>query len=279
MKKIVAALDGLKFSQSAMQYSIQLAKKCNAHLVGIFLDDITYTSYKIYDLVYEKGGLIGSAHKKFAKKDAKTRATAARNFEIACKENSVEYTLHHDRSFAIQELLHETIYADLLVIDARETLTHYTEKTPSEFIRHLLSNTQCPVMIVPHIFKPFDRLVLLYDGEPSSVHAIKMFSYTLAALKQCPAEVVTVKTPKQTLHVPDNSLMKEFMKRHFPQAAYKVLKGLPEPEIISYLKRQEGNPMVVLGAYRRGTVSRWFRVSMADVLMKELKLPLFIAHN
>jgi hypothetical protein len=105
MKKIVVALDGLKLSQSSMHYPIQLAKQCNAHLVGVFLDDITYTSFKIYDLVYEKGGLIGPARKKFEKKDTKTRAAAVKIFETACRKNSMKYALHHNRSFAIQELL------------------------------------------------------------------------------------------------------------------------------------------------------------------------------
>jgi len=68
------------------------------------------------------------------------------------------------------------------------------------------------------------------------------------------------------------------MKRHFPKASYTVLKGDPEAEIVNYLKAQRTNPLVVLGAYQRGMVSRWFRPSMADLLMKELKLPLFIAH-
>ena len=79
--------------------------------------------------------------------------------------------------------------------------------------------------------------------------------------------------------MPENKLMKEFMKRHFPKATYTVLKGLAEPEIVNYLKQQKETPLVILGAYRRGMVSRWFRPSMADVLMKDLKLPLFIAHN
>jgi nucleotide-binding universal stress UspA family protein len=183
------------------------------------------------------------------------------------------------RNIALQELLHESIYADLLIVDNSETLTHYTEKIPTRFIRDLLTDVQCPVLVVPHKFKPINKLVLLYDGEPSSVLAIKMLSYTLASLKQKPAEVISVNPPKQSLHLPDNKLMKEFMKRHFPNATYTVLKGLAETEIVNYLKEQGENPLIVLGAYRRGAVSRWFRSSMADVLMKDLKLPLFIAHN
>jgi nucleotide-binding universal stress UspA family protein len=45
------------------------------------------------------------------------------------------------------------------------------------------------------------------------------------------------------------------------------------------LKTAHQNAVIVSGAYRRTTVSRWFRQSMADVLMREIKSPLFIAHN
>jgi nucleotide-binding universal stress UspA family protein len=74
-------------------------------------------------------------------------------------------------------------------------------------------------------------------------------------------------------------LMKEFMKRHYPKAVYKILKGVPENEIISYVKNQQHQALLVLGAYQRGRISRWFRPSMADQLMKNLKTPLFIVHT
>jgi Universal stress protein family. len=73
--------------------------------------------------------------------------------------------------------------------------------------------------------------------------------------------------------------MKELMKRHFPSARFTVLKGNAEEQIIKHLQKAGDQTLVVLGAYRRGTVSRWFRESMADTLMRGLKLPLFIAHN
>jgi len=106
-----------------------------------------------------------------------------------------------------------------------------------------------------------------------------MFSYLLPSLKHLPIEVLSVKNARQTLHVPDNTLMKEFMKRHYPTAEYTVLKGIPELEIVNHLKDKAKNTLVVLGAYQRGMVSRWFKSSMADELMQELKSPLFIAHN
>lgn len=279
MKKFIAAFDGLKFSESTASYAIQLAKQNGAHLVGVFLDDPSRTSYRIYDLIYEKAGLAGSTKRKWDKKDLKTRAKAVKTFETACQKAGLEYTIHHDRKVAIQDLLLETMFADLLIIDSRETLTNYPEKTPTSFIRDLLSHTQCPVLVVPHLFKPVGRLVLLYDGQPSSVYAIKMFSYLLPSLKTNATEVITVKSGDPSLQLPENALMKEFMGRHFPGAKYTVLKGQAEPQIVNRLKQPAGIPLVVLGAYRRGMVSRWFRHSMADTLMKDLRVPLLIAHQ
>lgn len=278
MKKIIAAFDGLKYAESTRDYAINIAKQTNTHLVGIFLDDSLYTSYKIYDLI-AKEGVSEDKLKKLEAKDKATRGAASANFEKACQQQGLEYTVHHDRNIALQELKHESIYSDLLVIDAKETLTHYTEKLPTRFIRDLLTDAQCPVLIVPQKYTPIEKVILLFDGEPSSVHAIKMYSYLLPQLSNLETEVISVKTPETSLHIPDNKLMKEFMKRHFPKATYTVIKGWAEEEIVKLLQKQTKNTLVVLGAYRRGTVSRWFRESMADTLMKECKLPLLIAHS
>jgi hypothetical protein len=278
MEKILAAFDGLQYSNSTKEYAIYLAKQTATHLVGVFMDDLTYTSYKIYELV-TKQGVSEEKLNQYRLKDKAIRDKAAHDFSTACQEAGIEYVVHHDRNIAIQDLKHESIYADLLIIDAKETLTHYPEKQPTRFIRDLLADAQCPVLLVPQKFKPVEKIILLFDGEPSSVHAIKMFSYLLPQLTQLETEVISVNPVNTTLNMPDNKLMKEFMKRHYPKAKYKVMKGLAEEEIVKYLKLQQGHVMVVLGAYRRGTISRLFRESMADTLMQKVKLPLFIAHN
>lgn len=280
MKKFIAAFDSLKFSNSTRDYAIQLAKENDAHLVGVFLEDFTRHGYKIYDVISGRGGgVVGSEKKKLDKKDNKTKAAVLSVFENKCKEQGITYSLHRDRSFAMQELLHESIYADLLIIDRTETLSVYPEKPPTTFIRELLIDVQCPVLLVPHVYKPIKKTYLLYDGEPSSVHAIKMLNYTVPEIKKNNTEIVSVNSLQKSMHLADNKLIKEFIQRHLPEASFTVLKGVPEIEIVNKLKQEKETALIVLGAYRRSKISRWFRESMADVLMRELKLPLFIAHN
>jgi len=279
MKKIIVALDGLKYSRGSSSYAIYLAKQMSAHLVGIFLDDFTYHSYKVYDLIHDDEPVSEEEVERCEEDDAQRRKESVEEFKSACREEGIEYSVHHDRNIAIRELLHESIYADLMVIDSKETLTHYEENRPTRFISNLLPHIECPVIVAPSSSTPIRKLVLLYDGDPSSVYAIKMFSCLFSTMEDLETEVITVKTNDHHSRTPDNRLMREFMRRHYPNAQYTILKGYPDIEVTNYLKHKHQGEIVILGAYRRGLVSRWFRPSMADTLMQELTCPLFIAHN
>ena len=278
MKKIIAAFDGLKFSEGTRDWAVYLTKNSDTHLVGISLEDTSYTSYRIFDLVTPEGVAAGR-QKQLDEADQLTRMQSAHHFEAACQAAGVEFSMHHDRRYSSIELKHESIYADLLLINSSETFNHYQEDPPTLFVRDLLADVQCPVLLVPVKFIQPEKLILLYDGAPASVYAAKMFSYLLPRFKRLNTEVITVKNSHSSLHLPNNKLMKEFMKRHYPKAKYIIKKGNSEDEIVHLLKEYTGNAIVVLGAYGRSGISRWFHESMADRLMKQLKLPLFIAHS
>lgn len=277
MKKIIVAIDGLKPLAGAQEYAISLAKKEGAHLVGVFLDDITYMSFTIRELVKEGG--LDRQMKPFLEKDRKNRDNAVKQFEFACSKAGLNFSIHRNKNIAMHDLLHECIYADLLVLAETETFSPLKEKAPSRFVKEVLGNAQCPVFLVPRVYWPTGKVVALYDGEPSSIYAIKMMDYLMPSFKELPVEVVSLKDMDESMHVPDNKLMKEFMKRHYPAAKYTVLKGSSVTDIVNYLREQDEFMVVTLGAYGRSAFSRWIRPSLADILIRKLKMPLFVAHN
>lgn len=277
MKKIAAVFDGLKFEESTLQYTLALAKQENAHITGIFPDDFTYNSFSLPDLI--ASGAKPGQIEQLEQADRKKRDAAVQSFEQTVADAGLHFSLHRENNIAIQDVLHESIYADLLIVNNAEAFRKGEHERPTHFIRSLLTEVQCPVLLTPTNYLPIKKVVLLYDGEPSSVYAIKMCGYLLSWIGSLPVEVVSVNEPENGLHLNEERLMKEFMDRHFPHATYTVLKGQAEDKIIEHLQSQQGDTLTVLGAYRRGAVSRWFRQSMADVLISKLQLPLFIAHN
>lgn len=277
MLKYIAAFDGLKYSHATRKYAVDLTKRANAHLVGIFLDDETYTSYKIYEMITEEG-VTEEKVSALEQLDAAQRKAAAQDFEDFCVEQGVICDVHHDKRVALRELIHESIFADLLIIDRKETLTHYEETIPTRFLRDLLTEVHCPVLVVPSTYQPIEKVIMLYDGSASSVYAIRMFSYVCASLKSLPTEILQVEE-NETRDLKDAGLLQEFIKRHFPTATYQVLQGYPEKVVLEYLEAQNHHTLVVLGAYGRSNFSRWLRPSMADILMNHLSLPLFVANR
>lgn len=277
-KKILVVFDGLKFSESVLNYAIQLTKETDASLIGLFLEETIYRSYDASEILRShKNG--EQVLKQMAQKDQEKREKSVKQFQKVCDQAGITYTFHRNTNVAINELKQQSIFADLIIINKNETFSRFTEKLPTRFIKELLTDVQCPVLLVPDRFKPLDKIILLYDGGPSSVFAIKMFSYLFTGLPNVPVEVFTVKENMVSTHLPNNDLVREFIKSHFPKAKYIVGKGDAEEQILAHLRYHKGNELVVLGAYRRSELSRWFKTSMADILMKELNTPLFIAHN
>lgn len=274
MKKIIAALDGLQLSQTTIQTAIALTKELKAHLTGVFLDDFTRNSFSVYEAI-EDGEFSEKRLKTLAEKDKQIRDHAVQAFEQDCRDAGIQYSVRRDKNIALQELLRESIYADLLVISAHESFSRLEEPAPTRFLRDLLSDVQCPVLIPPENYASTEKVIMLYDGAPASVFAIKMFTSIMPG--HLPVEVISVK--EDDLHLPENKLMKEFMKRHCPNATYTVLKGEAEKEILKQLLKEGPRSLVVLGAYQRSAVSRWFKASMADMLIRTVACPLFIAHN
>jgi nucleotide-binding universal stress UspA family protein len=277
MRKIIAAFDGLKYSESTAAYAIDLASRFNAKLFGVFLEDALYHSYKIADLVGQD--FVEEERAEYLNKlDAEARANSVKTFQHNCEGAGIVYAIHRDRNVAIQELLHESKYSDIILIQGDETLAHFNEDAPTDFISDLLQKTYCPVIVVPASFKHPEQVVLLYDGDPSSIFAIKQFAYLFPS-SFFKVEVVVVKKNKHDNVVPDSKLLKEWLKLYFPHATYSVLTGNPATEIVNFLKNQVQNPLVVLGAYSRSTVSRFMHESLADTIMKHLDVPIFISHK
>src|SRR5688572_15483941 len=133
MKKFIAAFDGVRFCESTMEYAIDLAKKAKAHLVGIFLDHFMGRSYTVAELMQYHGNDLDQYIGSMDDKDREIRNESVEVFEKACQGAGLNYSIHRDKDVAIQELLHESIYADLLIIKGDETVTRFADNAPSRF--------------------------------------------------------------------------------------------------------------------------------------------------
>ena len=276
MKNIIAAFDGLKMSESTLQYAIYSAKRCNAQITGVFLREFTKVGYAVYATLEEHGSSRG-IFDEINRTDQLSQDKSADLFKTVCEENKVRYIIHKDKGNTLEELIHESVYADLLIIDAWETFSYIENDLPAWFVKNVLHDAHCPVLAVPKQFRPIKKVIFLYDGTPSAVHAIKMFSYTMQELKNMEIELLCFNNDSKKLHFPDNYLIKEWMNNHFPQADFTLVKGKVH-DIPALLSHIDISSLVVAGSYHRSQLSMWLHKSVADFLIRDSAVPIFISH-
>ncbi|HTQ28509.1 MAG TPA: universal stress protein [Puia sp.] len=278
MKKIIVAFDGLNFSESAMQYGLFLARGARAQLTGIFLKEATGLGYALYESMVGQSVPGRAMVKEIAASDNRATDEAVARFEMNCREAGVTHRVHRDLQDPAVELIHESRFADLLVVDMWETFSYLESGLPGWFIKTILQEAACPVIIVPRRFTPVKKLALLYDGSPSSMQAIRMLNYVLPQFQHCSTTLWHAAEDLTGKQLPDQALVTEWLESHYPKVSYKLVRGA-EKEIISMLKQEQPGTLAVAGAYHRSRVSMWFHKSMADLLMKDIAVPIFIAHT
>jgi len=91
-----------------------------------------YHSFRFGDLI-EGDEVSDKKLKELNKKDAATRRDAISLFKSACEHAGLEFSVHRDKNVAVKDLLHESIYSDMLIVGKQENFTIYHDKFPSDF--------------------------------------------------------------------------------------------------------------------------------------------------
>ncbi len=276
-KKILAAFDGTKYSEGASKYAIEIAKATNSLLVGVFIQDMRYLNFT-YAYAWDQPFIDFSSIEASQKDEKEKIDLNIKLFQRACDEKGVNHKVHFDKGVPLQELLNESAFSDLIIIDSHTSFFTLGDKNPSPFLKDFLADSHCPVLIVPHNYTFFDKAVLCYDGSPSSLYAIKMFSYLFPELDDLKTTIISV-NEKSSNHVKNGFNFKDLVHTHFKNANFDVLNGNAQEELVKYLKIKGENAIVVMGAYGKNTLSRLFHQSLSTKVIQEVNIPVFITHQ
>src|SRR5205823_577257 len=117
-----------------------------------------------------------------------------------------------------------------------------------------------------------------FDGKPTSVYAIKQFTQLFHQLASRSAVTLLHISKSKEDSTSNVDLMKEYLTVHYPSLNYETISGQADDAILNFAEMQT-NPLIVLGAYGRSGVSRFFSKSTAGKLLKGRSLPVFVAHK
>ncbi|HEV9037166.1 MAG TPA: universal stress protein [Puia sp.] len=260
MKKILLVMNGLDLNMPAVDFACYIAKLSKSHLTGIFLE-----------------GDGGEKALVPAMPDEKTVEASIQRFREACVCRETLSRVHRDRGLPLSEVIGESRFADVIIIDPELSAWEPDRHTPGRFVKEILRSSECPVLIAPYSFDGIDELVFAYDGTASSVYAIKQFSQLFPELRTYKVIVFSVRSDDVGV-IDDQFKMKEWLNAHFPEVEMALRKGDPANQLFGYLLEKK-KAFVVMGAYGRNLLSRFVKPSEARLVVKTIDLPLFITHR
>lgn len=279
MKKIVVAFDGSYYSEAALEMAIQVARREEAVVAGLFLEDVT--AYHQFSPIFEAPEVIGLAEEVIQELKSEVKDNLTINmerFRKTCEAEGVSYVMEAEEGIPSMKLVEETQWADLCVIGSVTYFSNLTIKTESRLLSELLFKAHSPVLVVPEKVDPLTNVLLTYDGSSSAVYAMKrylhLFPRSAASLPATLLSVVKHEGDEQ----PHLEELFNYLRMYIPHLEKECLVGHPSEEILHRAKTVPGS-LVIMGGYGRNAFSQLLKSSVGKKVVHARAVPVLVAHE
>ncbi len=272
MKKFVLVSDGKDNNHGTFQFIASLHHKEPFLLTGAFFHMINYGL-----LIPGALASTGTTFVEITNEEKAVYLSAIKEFVNFCTTHHIEHRVHHEsEEWDINDLVKESRFSDMLIVNGETFFKDFEGEEPNHFLKEILKQSECPVMVVPQQTKPIKKIIVAYDGNKESMYALKMFCNTLPSYTQLPVEI-NYWVKKSDEEIPDGDNLKEYVTRHFPNVSIHQRFFDPKKYLSGFLEANM-NAILICGSYNRSAISKWLKKSFAEEVIKKHIVPVFISH-
>lgn len=277
MKKIIAAVNALHFTKQELESFQFIAKELNGQVTVVFLEDVAVQGLQLANAYTDMYTMDYAQMAAEAREQTdQLRIENLEKFNRICSGNALDFKLHEAKGTPIEEVIKESRFADLLLINNSTSFSLLRNSNPPAFVKDVLVRAQCPVMVLPEKIHPIKELVFSYNGTFSSMYAIRQLTQLFGGFSDILANVVYVAEDDNKV-IPSEKLVREYLEQHYEEVRFTVLKGNPTAEFLALLLHRH-DCIVTYGAYGRSKLSRFFHHSDAESVLRAVNIPVFITH-
>lgn len=276
MDKILLVINAHQPDIYSIDFACSIATLVKTKLTGLFIEN-PYFQESVYSSL-DSGGYFKSVSKHANATVIADTDQSVRFFEEECLGKGIKPDIYIDHGEPIQEIIFESRFADLLIIDPEISFYNRDEPLPSHFVKEVLSRAECPVLLAPKKFEGMEEIVFCYDGSASSVFAIKQLTYLFPELNNKKVLLLEVKEQVKEELLEEHKRMMDWLRQHYHSVYYHAIEGNVKDQLFDFFFLKE-KMLIVIGAYGRSILSNFFHKSNADVLIRMIDLPIFITHH
>jgi len=276
MRQILVALQASDVKTKTVDFACYIARLTDSNLVCAMINGIEETSQDTASVPVLTRQVTAATPYIEVDIELEILKKNKKILHEACSNRGVSCEFLPEMPLGINELIKESRYSDLIIVDATISFEKRFEGVPSIFLEELLKRTECPVMVAPEGFEGCEEIIFAYDGGRSAMLAIRRFTYLFPELRNVKLTAVEVRSKNDQV-ITEQDRLTQWLRNYYSNVNYKSLYGRPKDELFGYLLENE-KVIVVMGAFGRTMVSTMISKSNAELILKVVNLPIFISH-
>lgn len=273
MKRILFVCAGDNIPKGAFAFLQSLRQEEPVSVTGLFFCPIDNEAFAVVSQVPVAGPYL-----RLKEKEKKILDANKAQFARQCDEHHIKYEIHCNEEEWYKDILaKESRFSDLLLLSAELFYDNIESEQPNSLLQEALHVAECPVMIIPEDYTPFEHLAIAYDGTKESLYAIKQFCYLLPHYTDLPTEFIYAKNDN-TKDIPDIDSLKSYAKLHFSSMNFSKLQFKAASYFATWIGEKQ-KLLMVCGSFGRSSFSYVTKRSFAEEMIRDHKMPIFIAHR
>ncbi|HTR29576.1 MAG TPA: hypothetical protein VMH27_09920 [Puia sp.] len=273
MKRILFVGAGKEFPGGAFQFLQSLPDEREISVTGLFFCTIDYEAFNTVSQIP-----ISAPYVRLRERELEELQGNKAVFARKCSDCRLKFNVHaNEETWDSHLFARESRFSDLVVLSAEQFYGEVDPSQPNLFLREALHAAECPVMIIPENYSAPEHLVIAYDGGRDSLHAIKQFTYLFPQYTDLPTEIIYVKEDNST-DMPDHELLRNFSRLHFSSLNFSRLHFKAARYFAAWIGEKK-NVLMVSGSFGRSPFSYITRESFSKQIVRDHRMPVFIAHT
>ena len=275
MKKILLVSDGTRYSAGAFEFVRRLNELEPVLLTSVFAPQFDYANLWSYAAAASAGALSDPL---LEEEEIDEMAKNIAPFEDQCLRNGMTYRVHKGNyDFALPALKYESRFADVMVLSGELFYKEIIGAKQFDYMKTVLHQSACPVVIVPEDLSFPQSNILAYDGSEEAVYAIKQFAYVFPELAKNKTMLVYAET-NDASDFPSKDDIVELATQHFPDLTFCKLEVNPKRYFATWIAEQKSS-LLVSGSFGRPVFLQTFRKRFVADVIQEHQVPVFVAHQ
>jgi hypothetical protein len=277
MEKILVIIDPLKTNRNLLDFALYVAQLTRSAITGLFIERA------VSDRLMEKdlhGFPISFTENETVKNRLAIKAEIEEilsEFERKCVDRWIPFVVHRDYGVPIDDVVAESRFADLMLIDAGIEPEEKSERTPTAFVREILRKSECAVILAPVHRVDIHEIIFCYDGSRNAMHAIRQFTCFFPQFKDKKLIILEVTKDGKGDRQAEKRFI-EWVGNHYTQFQHKKKNGIIRQILFDSIFKKE-NIIIVMGSFGRNALSVFLKKETAEPLVKMTTQPVFVAHS